>query len=117
MMIFVIALSLTITGEALALFIGMYFVNKKREWFITRNIVFISLDVVTGIGIFYLSISGKPVSNIIFSELVIAAAVAHLLRSVEYFSKRKIKFCFNIPLFVVNNIKLIGLILVYILGF
>ena len=117
MMIFIIALSLTIAGEALALFIGMYFLKRNREWFITRNIIFIFLDVVTGVGIFYLTMSGKPVSNIIFSELVIAAAVAYLLRSVEYFSKRKIKFCFNIPLFVVNNIKLIGLIVVYILGF
>ena len=117
MIIFIYSLSLIIIAEAVALFTGFYLMKKKPEWLSTRNIIFLLLDLITGFGIIYLMITGKSIPNILFSELLIAGVISHLLRSGEYFLKRKIIFCFNIPLFIINNIKLVGLLAVYILSF
>ncbi|MBY9007494.1 MAG: hypothetical protein KGD63_12120 [Candidatus Lokiarchaeota archaeon] len=104
-----IIFSLIVIGEASALIIGMNISSQEGyNWLTLKNYVIIILDIVLGIIIFFLILNNKGINNylyIIFFLIIIV--VTHLYRDFEFFYDINDKFCFNMPLFLVNNLKLI----------
>ena len=104
-----------IAGEALALTMGMYFMGSSQTSWISRNTLFLVLDVVVGFGLIYLAFATSDVDTwMIFYLLSVMALITHGYREWEYLADVEHKFCFNMPLFVVNNIKLIGLVIMLV---
>jgi hypothetical protein len=101
-------LGLLIVGEAIMLLIGMYVISKKQnEWKTRFNTNTLLIDVAFGTIIIFNAIESMPYKVVAIVVLIIT----HLYREIEYFYKeKKNRFIFNLPLFIVNTIKLIGLI-------
>jgi hypothetical protein len=101
-------LGLLIVGEAIMLLIGMYVINKKQnEWKTRFNTNTLLIDIAFGMIIIFNAIENMPYKVVAIVVLIIT----HLFREIEYFYKeKKNRFIFNLPLFIVNTIKLIGLI-------
>jgi hypothetical protein len=110
--------ALVIFGEALALTVGMVLVQRgQNPWFTPRNAVLLGLDLLLGGLLIYLAWSG---SEQMVSWALIGAGLisllAHAYRDLEYFSGTPLPFCANQPLFIVNNLKLLGLLIVTVWG-
>jgi hypothetical protein len=101
-------LGLLIVGEAIMLLIGMYGINKKSsEWKTRFNTNTLLMDIAFGLIIIFNAIEKMPFIEVAVGALIIT----HLFREIEYFYKeKKNRFIFNFPLWVVNTVKLIGLI-------
>ena len=113
-----IGLGVLISGEASALFIGIYFVAEKgSSWLNPKNLLFLASDFVTGIFLIAIIVSTKlNIFALLFTFLAIIIG-SHLLREIEYFIpfKNLEKFCFNLPLFIVNNFKMLIPIILFIM--
>lgn len=99
-------------AESVALIIGLFIFNKgKSPWLSKQNITFLFLDMLVGASMILI-----PITNIEFTDPEIASFVLgftmtlHLFRSIHYFWPSKKPFCANIWLFLVNNIKLAGIL-------
>jgi hypothetical protein len=101
-------IGILVVGEAILLLIGMYGINKKHnEWKTRFNTNTLLIDVAFGMIIFFNAIENMPYKEVAIVVLIIT----HLYREIEYFYKeKKNRFIFNFPLFIVNTVKLIGLI-------
>jgi hypothetical protein len=101
-------MGILVVGEAILLLIGMYGINKKQnEWKTRFNTNTLLIDIAFGTIIFFNAIENMPYKAVAIVVLIIT----HLYREIEYFYKeKKNRFIFNYPLFIVNTIKLIGLI-------
>ena len=107
-----------IAGEAFALTMGMYFLGSSQTSWISRNTLFLVLDVVVGFGLIYLAFATRDVDTwMIFYLLSVMALITHGYREWEYFANIEHKFCFNPPLFIVNNVKIIGLVVTFVSSF
>ena len=107
--IIAILAGLVITGEAAALLVGMHlFVRPISPWLIPKNNVLAAVDMITGTLIVVLAITGKSPS--LFYVAAGVALITHTFRDWEYLASVKNPFVFNLPLFIVNNLKLIGVI-------
>jgi hypothetical protein len=97
-----------IVGEAIMLLIGMYGINKKpNEWKTRFNTNTLLIDIAFGMIIFFNAFEAMPYKEVALGVLIIT----HLFREIEYFyPEKKNRFIFNFPLWVVNTVKLIGLI-------
>jgi hypothetical protein len=96
-----------IAGEATALYIGM---QSDPTWLCTKNNILLITDLITGSGLIYLAVTRDNLADSRgFYFLSTIALVAHGYREWEYIHGADQQFCFNIPLFIVNNIKIIGL--------
>jgi len=51
----------------------------------------------------------RPVAAV-FYLVVVTLLLAHAYRAWEYLAGRADAFCFNAPLFVLNNVRLLGLV-------
>ena len=104
-----------IAGEALALLVGMYLLSSRpNPWITGLHTFFIALDILSGLVLIYLCFSGAAGTRdrLIFIIVLISAA-AHIFRDWQYFTGGKeIIFLTNTPLFIFNNVKLIGLIVI-----
>ena len=108
-----------IFGEALALLVGMIFLSgSENSWLSYKNNVVIALDLFAGAVLIHLAAQGNldPIDVIVFWGSVHLTFAAHLYREWEYLAKLANAFCANVPLFVLNNVKLIGLVLVFVIG-
>ena len=103
-----LVLGILIVGEAILLFIDIYLLSKKHnEWKTTFNNNTLLMDIAFGTLI--IGNSFEKISIIIVGIVVLI--ITHLYREIEYIKKdKKDKFIFNLPLFIINSIKLIGLI-------
>jgi hypothetical protein len=115
-----------IAGESIALLIGMHLLSgSDNPWISTKNDFFAASDIITGALFLYLGISNTICyannekydystfyqTNLVISFMVILfSLITHTYREIEYFNNSNNNFCSNIPLFVMNNIKL-GLLL------
>ena len=102
-----------IAGEALALLVGMFLLSPRpNSWITWRNILFLGLDIVCGVGMIVLMLIRRDFFGYIFlSALVLIAFSSHVYREWEYFASSTIhRFLINLPLFVLNNVKLVGII-------
>jgi hypothetical protein len=105
---------LVISGEALALAVGMHVLSPSgNPWISLKNDLFLALDVLTGLGLVVLMVANKRVvaSGILYA-LVFLSFIAHAYREWGYLARAGNAVCANVPLFVVNNLKLIGLLVV-----
>jgi hypothetical protein len=103
-----------IAGEALALVVGMHFLSPSgNPWISLKNDLFLGLDVIVGLGLAIVAaLSRRTLPSGILYVLVFLSAVAHGYREWEYLFRAGNAFCANTPLFVLNNLKLIGLLVV-----
>ena len=103
---YTILLAMLLIGEALALWIGMHLLsNEGNGWTSRKNDAFLLLDVFCGL----LLLLGwlLKVPETIFWIVFILVVVSHSFREYEYLSLKKEAFCNNLPLFMVNNVKLV----------
>lgn len=109
---------LFIAGEALALLAGKHFSSEGDDsWISVKNNVFLALDILAGLGLVYLALAHQGGTwTYAFYFLVGLALLTHGYREWEYLAGTDNAFCANTPLFVVNNLKLVGLVAVLILG-
>ena len=106
-------LGLLIVGEAIPLLLVMYGKSSKpAEWKTRFNTNTLLMDIAFGMIIIFNAIEDMPFKVIAIGALLIT----HLYREIEYFNKgKKNRIIINIPLFIVNSIKLIGLIILFII--
>ncbi len=107
-----------IAGEALALLVGMHWLSPAgNPWVSNKNDGFLTLDIAVGLGFLVLasSVQSFPLSGILHT-LILLSLLAHIYRDGEYFWSAN-KFCANVPLLAVNNIKLVGLAMMAVLAF
>lgn len=97
-------------GEAVALYSGTHLIgNSNHPWINRKNDLFLGLDVLCGAGIIAMAfIPEQEMPQALRYSLVGAAVLSHGYRDWEYAVNQPNAFCFNLPLFVVNNVKLIG---------
>lgn len=101
-------------GEALALAVGMRLpAGVPNSWLSVKNNAFLLLDILTGAAILAAAFGGQggrlSIWLLVFTG---AALLLHLYREWEYLSGFANAFCANRPLFIVNNVKLLGLLAV-----
>jgi len=108
--------ALIICGEALALTVGMVLVQRGHNpWFTAKNAIILGLDLFLGGVLVYLVWLGNdPIGSWIFTGAVLISLLTHTYRDLEYFSGQPHPFCANQPLFVVNNLKLLGLLVILV---
>jgi hypothetical protein len=97
-----------IIGEAVLLFIGRYIMGGKESAWKTRfNMNTLLIDIAFGLIILFHAFEDMPFIAIAIPALIIT----HLFREIEYFKKdKKSRFLTNTSLFIVNSIKLVGLL-------
>ncbi len=101
-------LGILIVGEAILLFIGVYVIGEKEnEWKTGFHANTLLMDIAFGMIIIFNAIENMPFKEVAIGALIIT----HLFREIEYFYKEKEnRFIFNFPLWIVNTVKLLGLI-------
>jgi hypothetical protein len=103
---YTILLGILLVGEAAALFIGMHVLgNKPNSWISYKNTLLLVLDVGCGTMLLFSVLVKIP--EVIFWLVFIMVVLSHSFREYEYFSMQKQPFCSNLPLFIVNNVKMV----------
>ena len=107
---------IVIAGEALALAIGMHVLSSEgNPWVSLKNDVFPGVDLIARLGLFAAAVSGRRLQTSCWvSALWFISLVAHGYREWEYLVRADNAFCANGPLFAVNSVKLIGLLVVVV---
>ena len=110
--------SVLIGGEALALLIGMHLLSERRNpWISFKNDFLLALDLVTALGMILAVTMNRDVfSSNTFYFLALVSILSHGYRGWEYFANIQNKFCINAPLFIINDLKLLGLLIIVALG-
>jgi len=109
---------LVVLGEALALLVGLGMMSRwESPWLTQKNVIFLASDIFLGM---FLVWGGFQPSSGLGRIMVIAGlvllVVSHAYRTWAYAAGQLDPFCFNLPLFIVNNVKLTGLLGVSILA-
>ena len=109
---------LFIAGEALALLVGMHFSSQSdKSWISAKNNLFLALDILAGLGLVYLALAQRGAAwPYDLYALTGLALLTHGYREWEYLAGIDNAFCATTPLFVVNNLKLVGLVAVLVLS-
>jgi hypothetical protein len=103
---YTILLGILLVGEAAALLVGTRLINKsKNPWNTHKNSIFLFLDILCGT-ILLLSVFLK-FPEAIFWIMFILVMLSHAFREYEYLSLQEQPFCSNLPLFIVNNVKIV----------
>jgi hypothetical protein len=105
-------------GEALALLIGMRVLSQPgNPWISAKNDLLLALDILVGLGLIWLAWRGpSALGSALFWLVTAAGLLSHGFRDWEYLITAANRFLANGPLFVVNNLKLLGFLIVAILG-
>ncbi len=104
-------------GEALALLIGMNLTGQS-EWATIKNNGLALVDLVTGVALVYLLFTQGDLDGfVMFYVLLSVILISHGYREWEYVVNLPKKFCENAPLFVMNSVKLVGVVGVLVLSF
>lgn len=107
-----IGTGLMVFGEALALEIGMNLPGEnKLAWLTPKNNILMASDALLGLALVYLGLSQQELySSPFFYGVTGITFATHVYREIEYFSEASDKYCFNTPLFILNNVKMAGLL-------
>ena len=105
---------LLMLGEAKVLFAGLRLAKlAKNPWFTVINRFMLGSDILFGfILLSFVFLAESNIAYIIFWVAVCFSSLTHGYREWEYLAQRENRFCANIPQFIVNNFKLIGLLLI-----
>jgi len=102
---------LIITGEALTLLVRMRWCgDKNNPWISRKNDLLAGIDIPAGAALIGLAWREKTTSRA-FRALAAGVLVTHGYRELEYVAHADHKFLATRPLFVVNNVKIAGLLL------
>ncbi|MBN2011430.1 hypothetical protein JW960_19010 [candidate division KSB1 bacterium] len=104
---------LLVCGEALALFIGVGLIKRNRQWLGFLNGFWLVTDAFGGIVIIYVIVTTLTYSWLFWTALIFLL-LSHVYREYEYFTDNSQKFCANLPLFIMNNVKLTGIFMIFI---
>jgi hypothetical protein len=117
--ILTIFVSLVVVGEAAALAIGMHIVKKSdNPWISLKNDLMLAFDVVVGsVLILFAHNSATFPQPVWFPLFIFLGLITHISRIWEYLAGRQSAFCFNRPLFIVNNLKFTGLMVMLVWSF
>ena len=108
--------ALTMAGEALALLVGIHVLSAgDNPWASIKNNLFLALDIVAGLGLLYLVLARRGAPTALYF-LVGLALLTHGYHEWEYMARASNALGANLPLFVVNSLKLAGLLAVAILA-
>jgi hypothetical protein len=109
---------LLVAGEATVLAVGVHLIKKSQSsWVSLKNDLLLAFDVVVGLSLLIIAFDGgKVIQPFWFTIFVAIGLLTHIYRVWEYLAGRKSPFCDNRPLFIVNIIKLIGLLLILVWG-
>jgi hypothetical protein len=103
---YTILLGILLVGEAAALFIGMRVLSRNSNpWNSHKNSLLLFLDFLCGTILLVSLILRLP--EVIFWIIFILVEVSHAFREYEFLSLREQPFCSNLPLFIVNNVKIV----------
>jgi hypothetical protein len=113
-----ILVGVIVTGEATALAIGMHLIKKSDSpWVSLKNDLLLALDVVVGLALILIAFDGGTlIQPIWFSIFITIGLLTHIFRIWEYLGGRQTPFCGNRSLFIFNNIKFIGLLVILVWG-
>jgi hypothetical protein len=112
-----VSTGLVVAGEALVLLVGMHFLSgSDNPWNSLKNDLLLTLDILAGTVLIVLALSSGLNGPWPWGAVGVAL-LAHLWRDVEYLAYFDNPFCINLPLFVVNNLKIVGLIAILLLLF
>lgn len=113
-----ILVGLIVAGEAAALAVGMHIIKKSQSsWISLKNDLLLGLDVVVGLVLILLVFDGENFPQLNWFPLFVTLGLlSHVYRVWEYLSGRESPFCGNRPLFIVNNLKFIGLFVILLWG-
>lgn len=103
-----------ILGEALALIVGIGLLSRgQNPWLAWRNVLLLGLDVVAGAVLMWAVFrSGGDAQQVGLYGAIAILLLSHGYREWEYLVGVPNRVCFNLPLFAVNNAKLVGLLAV-----
>ena len=103
--------------ESLALLVGTHLVAHSPEWAVPKNMALIITDIVGGAVLTWIALKGRSDPfPAVFYPLVAFLILSHAYREWEYLAGIERAFCANVPLFVFNNIRLLGLIAAIVLA-
>ena len=103
---YTILLGILLVGEAAALFVGSRILGKSsKPWASTKNFLLLFLDIFCGMILLVSELLKFP--EIIFWIIFIVVVLSHAFREYEYLALQKQPFCINLPLFMVNNVKIV----------
>ena len=116
--ILIVSTGLVVFGEALALLVGMHILGERdNPWTSLKNDVFLATDIIAGLVLVYFAFKADNVfAPAIFWTATIILLISHGYRDAEYFLDLDNKFCSNVPLMIFNNVKLLGLLGMLIVG-
>jgi hypothetical protein len=107
---------LVIVGEALALIVGMHFLSgRDNPWISFKNDLLLILDIFSGLALVFFSLHNDVSGNLVFWIVFGLALLTHAYRDWEYLVKAANQFCLNLPMFIINNLKLAGVITLFLL--
>ncbi len=109
---------LVIVGEAAALIVGMRFLSPQpNPWLTSRNTLLLATDLLFGSVMLYSSAAqGQSAPSALFLEAAMAALAFHGYREWESLINLPDRFCLNTPLFAVNTVKTLCLLVLCALG-
>ncbi|MGD9049946.1 MAG: hypothetical protein PVF77_17975, partial [Anaerolineae bacterium] len=82
-----------------------------------KNNLFLALDILAGLGLVFLALVQRGAAwPYALYALTGLALLTHGYRDWEYLAGTDNAFCATTPLFVVNNLKLVGLVAVLVLS-
>lgn len=103
---YTILLAMLLIGEALTLWAGMHGFSRGGDgWSSPKNNALLLLDAICGLYLLLGLIIKLP--EVIFWFVFAVIVTSHALREYEYLSLKPHSFCSNLPLFMMNNIKLV----------
>lgn len=97
---------LLVSGESIVLFIGMK--TKKSDWLNPVNKGYIVFDIIVGATLVASSLGVIPAPVV----LIFASIITHFLRNYDHYKKVPSRYAFNLPLLVLLNIRLLGLVFI-----
>jgi hypothetical protein len=103
-------------GEALALLVGMHLLSESTNpWISFKNDLFLGLDIIAGLGLILVAATNRDArTSIVFYGSAFVSIAAHGYREWEYLARTSNMFCVNAPLFAMNNLKIIGLLIIVV---
>ena len=103
---FIIGAGSIAIAESILLLIGMQ-VPAPSAWSNPKNILFAGSDIILGGLLVYCSFFLEDIESAPLFYIVAALLfISHGIRQFEYTSGTVNPFCINVPLFILNNVKL-----------
>ena len=110
------ATALVVAGEAVALSIGILVVGRARDpWVTVPNVLYLAADILIGVMLLIRVFTGA--ADATWSLILLSViGLTHGARDLELLVRAAHPFCFNVPLAIVNNVKLTGAIAAILLA-